>query len=362
MNYVPSWEADRARFEAAGAFFPSVTEYLKPGVSSDINLAMDAQPTLTTTSNSGIPAFLTTAIDPDTLEIVFSPNKMATIFGEVKKGDWVDQTVLFPVIESTGEVASYGDFNEDGRAGANADWPQRQAYLYQIFVEWGELELERAGRAKIQWATQLNQAAIKILNKYQNLTYAFGVSGLQNYGALNDPALPASIQPGPKAYNSQAHGPWITSGVVTATPNEILIDIQSLVEQVIAQGNGAIELDSEFVLAMSPNTEVALTSTNIYGLNVYDMLKRNFPKMRIETAIQYGVLSSTNPQGISGGNLVQLIAPNATGQQTAYCAYNEKLRAHPVIRAASSFRQKMTQGSWGSVIRQPWATASMLGV
>ncbi len=65
---------------------------------------------------------------------------------------------------------------------------------------------------------------------------------------------------------------------------------------------------------------------------------------------------------MAGGNLVQLIAEDVEGQDTGYCAFNEKMRAHPVIRAASSFKQKVTSGVWGAIIRQPAAIAGMLGV
>ena len=92
------------------------------------------------------------------------------------------------------------------------------------------------------------------------------------------------------------------------------------------------------------------------------MLKKNFPNIRIETAVQYGQKSPANPQGVAAGNLVQLIAENIEGQDTGYCAFNEKMRSHPIIKALSSFRQKLTGGSWGAIIRMPVAFTSMLGV
>src|ERR1019366_220232 len=106
-------------------------------------LAMDAQPTLVTTANSGIPAFLTTWIDPQVYEILFAPNQAAEIIGEVRKGDWRMQTAMFPVTESIGEVSSYGDRNTNGSATTNVNFPQRQSYNYQIITDWGQLELER---------------------------------------------------------------------------------------------------------------------------------------------------------------------------------------------------------------------------
>ena len=346
--------ADFQRLETDwGIVLNGVQDYVKPEYRRDFSLAMDAQPALVTTSNSGIPAFLSTMIDPDVIQVLVTPNKAAEIFGEVKKGDWVTDTVMFPIIENVGEVSSYGDFNNNGHIGANANFPQRQSYLYQTITEWGERELERAGLAKLNWASQLNTASAIVLNKFQNLTYFFGVSGLQNYGLLNDPSLSAAIQPGAKAYNSQAHGPWITSGVVTATANEIYTDIQSLFSVLVAQSGGLIEMDAKLVLAMSPASSVALTQTNSFNVSVSDLLKKNFPNVRIETAVQYAT---------TAGNVVQMIAESVDGQDTGFCAFNEKMRLHPVIRGNSSFSQKKTQGTWGAVIRQPFAIAQMLGV
>jgi hypothetical protein len=113
---------------------------------------------------------------------------------------------------------------------------------------------------------------------------------------------------------------------------------------------------------MSPSSAVALTATNTFNVNVTDMLKKNFPNIRVETAVQYGQKSAANPQGVAAGNLVQLIAESIEGQDTGYCAFNEKMRSHPIIKALSSFKQKLTGGTWGAIIRMPVAFVSMLGV
>lgn len=335
------------------------TTYLPDSFKSNFALAMDAQPALATAPNSGIPAYLTNYIDPAVYEILFAPNMAATIFGEVKKGDWTTQTAFFPTVEHTGEVSSYGDYSENGHAGANTNWPQRQSYLYQVIKEYGELELERAGLAKISWVSEIDQAAALAMNKFSNFAYFFGIAGLQNYGLLNDPNLTASLTPATKSYGGTA---WISSGVVKATANEIYTDIQSIFIQLVNQSAGLVDAQSKVCLAMSPASAVALTATNSFNVNVYELLKKNFPNIRFETAVQYGVTSTSNPQGIAAGNLVQMIVDSVEGQDTGYCAFNEKMRAHPIVRGLSSFKQKQTAGTWGSIIRQPFAIASMLGV
>ncbi len=360
MRNAAQDRADLAKHQRDwGITFPGVQGFIEPEWKRDFALAMDAQPALVTTPNSGIPQFLTSFIDPDLLRILTAKNAAVEIFGEVRKGSFTDVTAIFPVIEHTGEVSSYGDFNQNGRAGANANFPTREAYLYQTVCEYGELEMERAGLAKIGWASEVKQAAIAVLNKFQNLTYFRGVAGLQNYGLLNDPGLPPPIAPATKAAGGLT---WFNGTVANASAAEVYADILSLYVQLVTQSAGNVDQKTPMTLALSPKSSAALNFTNTFNVNVTDQLKKNFPNLDVKTAVQYGALSAQNPQGSAAGEIVQLIAETVEGQKTGYCAFNEKLRGGPVIPDMSSFKQKMTQGSWGAIIRQPFAISQMLGV
>lgn len=317
-----------------------------PNIASNIQLAMDAQPSLITTPNAGIPAFLSTYIDPKLIEVLLAPMKAAEVVGgEIKKGDWVTETAMFPLVESTGETSSYGDYAENGVAGANFNYPQRQSYHYQVMTQWGEKELERAGLGRIDFANRINIASVLTLNKFQNYTYFYGVQNLENYGLLNDPALHAPITPSVKAAGG--------TGWTNATANEVYADIEAIYTQLQVQANGNVELDTPMTLAMSPTSEVALTKTTQFNVNVSDMLKKNFPNMKVKTAPEYATAS---------GQLVQLLADEIQGQRTADTAFTEKLRAHPIVVMPSSFKQKKSQGTWGCIIYRPVFISQMLGV
>ena len=309
------------------------------------SVACDAQPTMVTVNNSGIPSFLLNWLDPEMIRVLVAPMKATKIVGETKKGDWTTQTAMFPLVESTGEVSSYGDWNTNGSVNSNVNWENRASYLFQTITQWGELELARAGEGKINYAASLNIASALTLNKFRNKSYFFGISGLANYGLLNDPSLNAAITPATKA----------ATGVLwsSATAAEVYTDIESLYGQLVSQTAGIVEMDTPMVLAMSPAIAVNLTKTNIYNVNVFDQLKKNFPNMRVETAVEYAT---------TAGQLVQLIADKLEGQDTAYCAFNEKMRSHAIVIAESSFKQKKTAGTWGCIIRMPAAIAQMLGV
>ena len=354
------WAQDKALLaEKIGVMLDGVTSYRPDEFKKNFQMAMDAQPTAQTDPNSAIMAMLTTTIDPEIFKILFSPQKAAKIFGEKRAGSWTDQTRAFPVVEHTGEVTSYGDYATSGRTGANTNFPQRQAYLFQTIKEYGDLELDRAGLMKINWASELDQSAANNMMVFQNTTYFFGVAGLACYGLLNDPNLGAPLTPATKANGGTT---WFKNGSPNASANEVYNDILAIFTDIVSVNADNVDEETPFVLAMSPASQMALKFTNSFGINVKALLKDNFPNIRFETAVQYGVQTATNSQGNLGGNLVQMIVEKIQGQETGYCAFNEKMRSGPVIRDLSSFRQKITGGTWGSIVRMPLGFASMLGV
>ncbi|EIW3007772.1 DUF2184 domain-containing protein, partial [Salmonella enterica] len=130
-------------------------------------------------------------------------------------------------------------------------------------------------------------------------------------------------------------------------------DIVKLFKQLVKQTQGHIERTDKMKLCMSPLAEVNLTKTNQYKVNVSDLLAKNFPAMTIETAVEYTS---------DAGELVQLIAERLGEQDTGYCSFTEKMRAHAVVTESSAWKQKKSAGTWGAIIRQPLAYAQMLGV
>lgn len=292
---------------------------------------------LITAPNAGILAMFTTYVDPRVIEIAVEPMKAAQIFGETKKGTWVDDNLQFPIAESTGEVSSYDDFGTNGMSGANVNWENRQPYHYQTIVEVGEREVERAGAAKLDWVARKQIAAALVLNKFQNKSYFYGVAGLANYGLLNDPSLSASL-PG--------------SDWDALTAEQVFASIQgALYGRLIGQTKGLIDRDFAGVLLLSPQNEVNLLKTNQYNVNVVDQLKKNFPNLRIETAPEMST---------AAGELVYLIVEEYEGVRTVEPTFTEKMRVHPMVLGLSSWQQKRSQGTVGAIIYRPLMVASLI--
>jgi hypothetical protein len=306
--------------------------------------AFDAQPQLVTAVNAGIPSLFTTYVDPKVIEALVRPTKAAELYGETKKGTWVSDTAMFLLAERTGEVTSYGDFSQDGMANANVNFPQRQSYHYQTNTRWGERELARMAEAKVDWATQVNMGSVLALNKYQNLVYLFGIAGLQNYGGTNDPSLPPPIAP--------------TESWFGADAAVIYADVLRIVQEMIHQGNGLVDAETDYTMGISPGNVTNFNNTNQYNVNVFDQIKKNFPNLKIVTVPEFAI----NGGGQAGGTeLVQLIADNVEGQRTCEAAFTEKMRAHAMVVKTSSWEQKKSQGAWGTIIYRPVFFAQMLG-
>ena len=328
-----------AQLARAGVVLPhGVTDVSTPSN----QFAMDSAsltPTLVGTPNAGIPSFLTTYVDPKVIEVLVAPMKAAEIVGESKKGDWTTLTAAFIQAEPLTKVATYGDYSADGDSSANVNYPQRQAYFFQTWTRWGERELEMAGAGRVDWAAQLNYSSALGLAKFLNSTYLFGVSGLQNYGLTNDPRLVAPVA---------APVNW-----ATGVPEDIYNSIVAQYKQLQTQSQGIIEQDDELKLAMAPTAAGDLNRVNQFGLSAAKLIKDAFPKMEIVTVPEYDT---------AGGRLVQMWAPKIEGQESATCAFTEKMRAHAIERYSSYFRQKKSAGTWGAVVFRPLAMAAQIGV
>lgn len=301
--------------------------------------AADLTPTLVGTPNAGIPAYLTTYVDPKVIEVLVAPMKAAEIVGESKKGDWTTLTAAFIQAEPTTEVATYGDYSADGSSGSNVNYPQRQSYHFQTWTRWGERELEMAGAGRVDLAAQLNYSSALGLSKFLNASYLFGVSGLQNYGLTNDPRLIAPVA--------------ATVNWATGAAEDIFNSVVTQFKQLQTQTQGIVDQETELVLAMPPTASGDLNRANSYGLSPAKLLLDAFPKLRIVTVPEYDT---------AGGRLVQMWAPRVEGQDTATCGFTEKMRAHAIERYSSYFRQKKSAGTWGSVIYRPACMAAVLGV
>lgn len=329
-----------------GVHMTDLAVYVNDDWRSDYNLAMDAQPQLVTVANAGIPAFLANIVDPNVIEVVLQPLRAVEIAGgEVKKGDWTSQSLMMPLAEPVGHVVAYGDYDNGGTVDANVNWVSRQPFHYQTIKRIGERQLAMWGVAAIDYNARLDRSVAETFGRFQNRSYFYGISGLANYGLLNDPSLITPITPATK-----------TAGGTTwplATAVEIYNDILATYTQLQTQMGGNLEMTDRMELVISTLRQSQLGKTNEFGISVVDLLRKNFPNLTVRAAPEYSTGS---------GELMQMIVREYQGEQTIWAAFTEKMRAHPVVQELSAWAQKFSAGTWGAIVRRPIAIAQMLGI
>lgn len=316
-------------------------------------IAKDAA--LSTVPNIGVPSAFLTYIDPQVTTILFAATNASKLFGaEVRKGSWTDQYMNFPVEEIAGGVTPYSDFTSNVSADVNYSFPSRENFLFQTTLKYGELELETAGKARLQLSSAKQRAAASILARAHNKFYLYGVAGKQVVGALNDPNLNAVLTP----ISLNGKTTWadkVADTNNTATiANVIFNDIAKVVNEIMGNNAGHVDALTHFVLAVASDRFSYLSIPNAYGSkSALTLLKENFPNMEV---IQLPELST------SSGSMLYLSVPELEGEPTAENAFSEKMRLSRVVPDMSYMRQKAIGGTWGCVVRRPSLIARMTGI
>ena len=298
-----------------------------------------------TAPNVGVPAVLATYVDPSIVRILTAPRNARKIFGERRKGDWATTSAMFKAIEAVGSVTPYADFSNAATADVNVVYPERDNFVYQTTIRYGEREMAMMGKAAIELASEKQISAAEILDVAANKYYLRGVAGKRIYGLLKDPNLPSDISP-----------TTVRSTVVLwsdKTTVEIYDDIIKIFGKLAEHSNGRISVDSDLVLACPPAIMVLLGKTTDYGKSVLDMLKNYF------TNIEFVTLPELK---VSTTNSVLMCARDVDGSPVAELAFSEKMRSHQLIPEVSSYKQKFSAGTYGAVVLRPFAIQIMTGV
>lgn len=307
-------------------------------------LANDAA--MVTAANSGVPVEFTSYIDPMVIPILTATRGAREIFGEAKKGDWTTSYARFQTSEITGEVEAYTDYGQGGASDVNPTFPVRTQYIYQTNIRYGDREVDVASRARLQLAADKQRAAATVIDIASNKFALYGVAGLEIYGLLNDPNLPADVSTLP---NADSKTLWAEKST-----KEIYEDVLYLFGKMADRGAGHIDANTELVLATSPATQVQLGKATDFNISARQMLETYFPKIRFVALPELATATS--------GSSILLVAPTIEGLPTAQIGFSEKFRAMRLIPESSSFHQKFVGSSYGTIIYRPFAIGKMTGV
>lgn len=331
----------------------SVTGFLNEGVRRRV-MAGDAA--LVTQANNGVPLWMLTYFDPMVIEILTAPLRAEKIFAPQRKGDWTTPIMQFNLIEHTGDIEPYGDFTEGGSTDINVNYPTRQSFPFQTMARWGDRQIDEYGKAKINYHSQKEIAAAKTIKIAHNTCWFYGVQGLKCYGILNDPDLLPSISPIPFA-PSGGGTPVLTwadkAEDVDGGAQAIYNDVRAMYTQMSTQTQGIVSMDDPMKLVVSNTSNTFLATKSKYNVSVKESLREAFPNLEIVTAPEYST---------DAGEFAQLIADSVEGIPTGILAYTELERSHGVVRKVSSYKEKKSAGTWGSVIFRPMGIVGMLGI
>lgn len=307
-------------------------------------MAMDAA--LITSPNAGVPVELLTYFDERAIKILTAKRSATEIFGEVKKGDRTTVMAKFRQLEDTGYTQPYDDFADNGKADVNYNYPNRENYLFETTILYGELEEAMAARAKANLVSDKQASAASIIAIDTNRFYFNGVAGRANYGILNQPNLPAAI--------TAANGAGGTPQWSTKTGTEIYNDVLDMFSDMSARAEGNISQNSKFKLVVGPTSNAELNKLNAFGTEtVLALIKRNFPNLEVVVAPEYDDATKK----------VQLIMVEAgDGVPTGECAFSEKLHAHRIVPGLSDYRQKFSAGVYGCIIYRPVFVTTMTSI
>lgn len=307
------------------------------------NMPKTVQDAAITAANSGVPAIYTTFIDPMIVEILTAPINARKIFGEVKKGDWTTHSAMFRTVEAMGETTVYSDYGNGAMADVNITWPQRDNFIGQTHITYGQREMAVTGKAAIQLASEKQKSAALTIDKAMNKINLYGVEGKNIYGLLNDPNIPDALTPA-------------SIGGVTLwknkTTQQVYEDILTMAAKLFEKSQGLLDESSPLVLAIPPELNVVLGKATDFNINVKKMLNDYF------SSIEFVTLPELKGESM---NTVILTAKEIEGQPVAQFGFSEKMRAFPLIPSTSSFTQKFCYGSYGCIIFRPFAICMMEG-
>lgn len=294
--------------------------------------------------NTTVPAYMNMYANPRVIEVLTAKRNYRAIAPEVKNGDWTTAFTQFRALEFTGETTPYQDYDANGQANVNTNFPIRKQYRFQTTLRVGDLEQDMNADAKIDLFAEKQKSAALLLEIAFNKYAFYGVSGVGIYGLLNDPNLNADETP--------------TTGVggntwALKTADEIMADFAKMFSKLYERSNGWIDDSTATKLVVAPSCLAELNKVNTFGVSVKKMLADTYPNMTIVSA----------PEMATGsGNLAMILAEEIEGQPVVEFGYTEKYKAHSIIRESSSMHQKISAGTYGAIVYYPFAIVTMLGV
>lgn len=302
----------------------------------------DATPNFTP-NNIGMPAGILSQISVEVAETILAFRSGDEALGGRKKLlDWEQQDYYLPLVEKTGSVEPYSDYDDSVASGLNLTFGRTGHYVFSTSHTIGEREAMQLASANVgegyyleasleAIAVELNRVAF---NGYVNNNQSFLVYGLLNHPSLNN------YQIADKKFSAMTY-------------QEVVAFFANAIAKLRAQTGNNIQRGSKLRVVVASNAfdTLALKFTDL-GVDAISALIDKFNKLGIEITITPAVeLDGAN----ANQDVIYFILENSQGglSETTTLGYSEIGRMSNVVIGANYKQQKVSAGTTGAVIYKP---------
>lgn len=219
---------------------------------------------------------------PGQVHIMTAARKIDDIIGLATVGDWADEQVVQEVLENTAYAIPYGDITNLPFVDWNLTFVTRTVVRFETGMRVGNLEEARAAKLRVNSGETKRQSCGIGLEIARNLVGFNGYnSGNDNtYGFLNDPGLSGYVTVPTNGNAGQTQ--WSLKSYL-----QIVQDLLNAFVAVRTTTQGMVDPKKDPMTLVLPTNAVDYLSTvSQFGNSVREWLTENYPKVRVEDAIQ----------------------------------------------------------------------------
>lgn len=312
---------------------------------------MDVAPAMVTTPTVTTPIQFLQHWISEIVEVVTAARELDAIVGRTIAGTWKDEQIVQTLLERTGKARPYGDNTDIPLANWNTEFETRDIVRFEEGAMVGILEAERAAAMKISTESEKRVAAAESLAiEMNNIGFnGFNAGSNRTYGFLNDPNLPS--------YTTVATGAGGTTTWASKTYDEICADIRTAFAALRTKSGNLFKPERDAaVLTIAVAAMEYLNVQNSLGTaTVYDFIKKNYPNVRIESAVQ---LDGAN----GGANVFYLHAEKLNNKRVLNQYVQEVFRLLGVEKRAKGFIEDYSMATAGVLVAQPVGIVRYTGI
>lgn len=303
----------------------------------------DAMPNITP-NNIGMPAGILSQVSVEVAETILAYRSGDEALGGRRKLlDWEQQDYYLPLVEKTGSVEPYSDFDDSVASGLNVTFGRTGHYLFSTSYNVGEREAMQLAQGNINSDNYLISASLEALavelnrvafNGYVNNNGSFLVYGLLNNTSLNN------YETSDKKFSDMTY-------------LECVAFFAKAIAKLRSQTGNNIQRGSKLRVVVASNAfdVLALKFTDL-GVDAITALINKFKELDVEITITPAIeLDNAN----ANQDVIYFILENSQGgiSDTTTLGYSEIGRMSNVVLGTTYKQQKVSAGTTGAVIYKP---------